>query len=121
MSGKYSFTLDSERRQCPLPRKIIIGCQDTETTRHVLLKLLGFLLFLAGLAFGVAFLFTPKVLFVAPGLAAAMALHAAERGRGGAFRRWVDDAVRLSLGCAVPFAMTTHSIGRSRGMSPGTV
>lgn len=45
MSGKYSFTLHSENRRRPLPRKIIIGCQDTETTRHVLLKLFGFLLF----------------------------------------------------------------------------
>lgn len=45
MSGKYSFTLQSEDRRRALPRKIIIGCQDTETTRHVLLKLFAFLLF----------------------------------------------------------------------------
>ena len=45
MSGKYSFTMQSEDRQRALPRKLIIGRQDTETTRHVLLKLFGFLLF----------------------------------------------------------------------------
>ena len=45
MGGKYSFTLQSEDRQRALPRKLIIGCQDTETTRHVLLKLFGFLIF----------------------------------------------------------------------------
>ena len=45
MGGKYSFTLASEDRQRALPRKLIIGCQDTETTRHVVLKLLGYLLF----------------------------------------------------------------------------
>ncbi|MCU0787814.1 MAG: YaeQ family protein [Verrucomicrobia bacterium] len=45
MSGKYAFTLQSEDRQRTLPHKLIIGCQDTETTRHVLLKLFGFLLF----------------------------------------------------------------------------
>jgi len=45
MNGKYSFTLRSGDRRRPLPRKIILGCQDTETTRHLLLKLLGFLLF----------------------------------------------------------------------------
>jgi hypothetical protein len=45
MSHKYSFTLQSEDSRRPLPHKLIIGCQVTETTRHVLLKLLGFLLF----------------------------------------------------------------------------
>lgn len=45
MTGKYSFTLQSEDRQRVLPRKLIIGCQGTDTTRHVLLKLFGFLLF----------------------------------------------------------------------------
>jgi len=45
MSGKYSFTLQSENPRRVLPRKVIIGCQGTETTRHVLLKLFGFLLF----------------------------------------------------------------------------
>ena len=45
MSGKFRFTLQSEKRQHALPHKVIIGCQDTETARHVLLKLFGFLLF----------------------------------------------------------------------------
>jgi hypothetical protein len=45
MSSKYSFTLQSGEPRSILPRKLIIGCQDTETTRHVLLKALGFLLF----------------------------------------------------------------------------
>lgn len=45
MSGKYSFTLLGEGERRLLPHKLIIGCQETETTRHVLLKLLGFLLF----------------------------------------------------------------------------
>lgn len=45
MSHKYSFTLQSEESSRDLPRKLIIGCQSTETHRHVLLKLLGFLLF----------------------------------------------------------------------------
>jgi hypothetical protein len=45
MSNKYSFTLQSEDPRRALPHKVIIGCQGTETTRHVLLKLFGFLLF----------------------------------------------------------------------------
>ncbi len=45
MSGKYSFTLRNEDRRRSLPHKLILGCQETETTRHVLLKLFGFLLF----------------------------------------------------------------------------
>jgi hypothetical protein len=45
MSGKYSFTLQSGDPRRDLPHKLIIGCQSTETTRHVLLKLFGFLLF----------------------------------------------------------------------------
>ena len=45
MSGKYSFTLQSEDPRRVLPRKLIIGCHGTETTRHVLLKLFGYLLF----------------------------------------------------------------------------
>jgi len=44
MSGKYSFALKSEDRQRPLPHRVTIGRQDTETTHHVLLKLFGFLL-----------------------------------------------------------------------------
>jgi uncharacterized protein YaeQ len=42
MSGKYSFTLRSEDRRRPLPSKIIIGRQETETIHHVVLKLLAF-------------------------------------------------------------------------------
>jgi uncharacterized protein YaeQ len=45
MSGKYSFTLRSEDRRRSLPHKLILGCQETETSRHVLLKLFGYLLF----------------------------------------------------------------------------
>lgn len=45
MSGKYSFTLRSEDRRRPLPSKIIIGQQDTETIHHVMLKLLSFCFF----------------------------------------------------------------------------
>ncbi|MCU0772274.1 MAG: YaeQ family protein [Verrucomicrobia bacterium] len=45
MSGKYSFTLKTGDRRRSLPHKLILGCQETETARHVLLKLLAFLLF----------------------------------------------------------------------------
>jgi hypothetical protein len=45
MSSKYSFTLESEDRRRPLPSKIIIGRQDTETVYHVGLKLLAFIYF----------------------------------------------------------------------------
>jgi uncharacterized protein YaeQ len=45
MSGKYSFTLRTEDRQRPLPSKIIIGRQDTETIHHVALKFLAFCYF----------------------------------------------------------------------------
>jgi hypothetical protein len=45
MSGKYAFELRSEERRRPLPRKIIVGQEETETEEHVLLKLLGFVLF----------------------------------------------------------------------------
>ena len=45
MSGKYAFDLKSHERRRSLPRKIIIGQEETETRNHVLLKLLGFVLF----------------------------------------------------------------------------
>jgi uncharacterized protein YaeQ len=45
MSGKYAFNLKSEERRRPLPTKIIVGQQETETERHVLLKFIGFVLF----------------------------------------------------------------------------
>jgi uncharacterized protein YaeQ len=45
MSGKYSFTLQSQDRRRPLPSKIIIGRQETETIYHVGLKLLAYCFF----------------------------------------------------------------------------
>jgi hypothetical protein len=45
MSAKYSFHLESRDRHRDLPRKIIIGRQDTETITHVILKFLGYLIF----------------------------------------------------------------------------
>ncbi len=45
MSGKYSFRLRSEDPCRPLPGSLIIGQSDTETLRHVLLKLLAYLWF----------------------------------------------------------------------------
>ena len=35
MSTRYSFQMESQERRHPLPRKIIIGQQDTETINHV--------------------------------------------------------------------------------------
>lgn len=45
MSSKYSFRLTSQDRQRDLPPAITIGRQETETTAHVVLKLLAFLIF----------------------------------------------------------------------------
>jgi hypothetical protein len=45
MSGKFNFTITSEDPRRDLPRKLIIGMQETQTAAHVLLKLLGFVLF----------------------------------------------------------------------------
>jgi len=45
MSGKFSFSITSEDRKRDLPGKVIIGCNETETVTHVLLKFFGFLLF----------------------------------------------------------------------------
>jgi uncharacterized protein YaeQ len=45
MSGKYSFRLRSEDFTRPLPGTLIIGQQETETPRHILLKLLAYLWF----------------------------------------------------------------------------
>lgn len=42
---KFSFQLKSENRRVSLPHKIVMGKGDTETESHVLLKLLGFLMF----------------------------------------------------------------------------
>ena len=45
MSAKHTFNLQSRDKQRDLPRRIIIGQQETETLPHVLLKLFGFVLF----------------------------------------------------------------------------
>lgn len=45
MSTSFTFTLRSEDRQRPLPHKIIIGQNQTETIRHVALKFLAWVLF----------------------------------------------------------------------------
>ena len=45
MRGKHTFNLQSQDHQRDLPRKIIIGQQDTETMAHVILKLLAYILF----------------------------------------------------------------------------
>ncbi len=45
MSAKYNFYFKSEDRQRPLPDKLILGQNDSETVTHVALKLLAYLLF----------------------------------------------------------------------------
>lgn len=45
VSAKYSFRFDSRDRKRALPGSIIIGQADTETIAHVVLKMLGFVLF----------------------------------------------------------------------------
>ena len=45
MSAKHTFNLQSRDKLRDLPRRIIIGQQDTETVKHVLLKLLAYVLF----------------------------------------------------------------------------
>lgn len=45
MSTKYSFTMRSEDRRRALPHKLIVGRRDTETPKHVLLKLLAYVIF----------------------------------------------------------------------------
>jgi hypothetical protein len=45
VSAKHTFNLQSRDKQRPLPRRIIIGQQDSETVRHVMLKLLAYVLF----------------------------------------------------------------------------
>jgi hypothetical protein len=45
LSSKYSFRFESRDRKRPLPGNIIIGQNDTETVAHVILKLLGYVLF----------------------------------------------------------------------------
>jgi uncharacterized protein YaeQ len=45
MSGKYAFDLQSDERRRSFPGKIIVGQQETETEKHVLLKFLAYVLF----------------------------------------------------------------------------
>ena len=45
VSTSFTFTLKSEDRHRPLPHKIIIGQNQTETIRHVALKFLAWVLF----------------------------------------------------------------------------
>jgi len=45
MSAKHTFHLQSQDKQRELPRKIIIGQQDTETITHVVLKLFAYIIF----------------------------------------------------------------------------
>ena len=45
LSAKYSFRFESRDRKRPLPGGIIIAQNDTETIAHVVLKMLGFVLF----------------------------------------------------------------------------
>ncbi len=45
MSAKYSFRFESRDRKRALPGSIIIAQHDTETIAHVVLKMLGFVLF----------------------------------------------------------------------------
>lgn len=44
MSAKYSFTMQSKDRRRPLPERLIVGRRATETSRHVLLKFLAYVL-----------------------------------------------------------------------------
>jgi len=45
VSARYKFSMKSQQKSRALPGHIIIGRKETETTNHVLLKFLGFLLF----------------------------------------------------------------------------
>lgn len=45
MSGKFSFHLGSPDGRRQLPPKVIVGQRENESNTHVLLKLLGFLIF----------------------------------------------------------------------------
>ncbi len=45
MSARFSFQLGASDPRLRLPYKLILGQEDTQTAAHVLLKLLGFLLF----------------------------------------------------------------------------
>jgi uncharacterized protein YaeQ len=45
MSSKYIFDLRSEDRRRVLPGKLIVGQKENESLRHVMLKVLGYVLF----------------------------------------------------------------------------
>src|SRR4051794_30439525 len=45
MAAKFVFNLRSEDKRRPLPYKILLGQQENETAGHILLKVLGYLLF----------------------------------------------------------------------------
>jgi uncharacterized protein YaeQ len=46
MSARFAFHVESrDRRRRDLPSRVFIGRKETETTKHVLLKFLGFVLF----------------------------------------------------------------------------
>jgi uncharacterized protein YaeQ len=45
VSTKYSFRIESRDRKRPVPGNLIIGQNDTGTVAHVVLKLLGYVLF----------------------------------------------------------------------------
>ena len=45
MSSRYNFYLRSEDHRRALPPKVIIGQRENESDRHVLVKLLTYLLF----------------------------------------------------------------------------
>lgn len=45
MAGRFTFQLSSADPRLGLPYKVLFGQRETETPSHVLLKLLGFLLF----------------------------------------------------------------------------
>ncbi|HVY70350.1 MAG TPA: YaeQ family protein [Verrucomicrobiae bacterium] len=45
MSARYTFNLESRDGRHPLPHRINLGQNDTETTAHVILKLMAYLLF----------------------------------------------------------------------------
>src|SRR6266404_1329072 len=45
MSAKFVFNLKSDDKQRRFPYKILLGQQENETTRHILLKVLGYLIF----------------------------------------------------------------------------
>jgi uncharacterized protein YaeQ len=45
VSAKHTFNLQSKDKQRPLPRRLILGQQDSEPSNHVLLKVLSYILF----------------------------------------------------------------------------